>query len=267
MERKIFLAFCFVFLLFNSVLASSDTVDNNLELTAGISHITYEEPDVMEEKGLMYGIIGAFTHNDNFMLRGETRFSWGEVDYSSSSTGTLDNIDDYILEFRGLLGRNFSSSDKTTIVPYIGFGYRYLNDDSSGRLTSTGHAGYERESNYYYSPIGVELITELENGWSWGAMLEYDIFWKGVQKSHLSDANLGFSDLENDQNSGYGLRGSLKFIKKDKTMDFLIEPFITYWNIAKSKEQAVSYTGIIVGTGYEPKNNSIEIGVKSGVKF
>jgi len=87
----------------------------------------------------------------------------------------MNNIDDYILEFRGLAGYDFPVSKASFLTPYAGIGYRYLNDDSSGKVASTGALGYERESNYIYSPIGVKFIADLKKGWSMGAMVAK--FW------------------------------------------------------------------------------------------
>lgn len=241
-----------------------------LEAGGEISHITYEEPGVMEEKGLMYGVSASYTYHrpdPKLMLKAQGRFSAGQVDYSSSSSGEMDNIDDYIFELRGLGGYDFIISSTSAITPYLGLGYRYLNDDSSGMTTSTGAKGYERESNYCYSPIGLEVISELQNGWSLGGLIEYDYFWSGKQKSHLSNAVAAFGDLKNDQDDGYGLRGAIKFKKESDKVDFLIEPFIRYWNIEKSNESEATYQGVIIGYGYEPKNNSTEIGLNFVISF
>ncbi len=237
---------------------------HSFELGPEISHITYEEPGVMEEKGIMYGISGSYTYHNNLMLKAEGKGSWGEVDYDGRTQDgtplTIDNIDDYILEFRGLVGYDFPALKASILTPYIGFGYRYLNDDISFHP-----AGYERESNYYYSPIGLAVITDLENGWSIGTMFEYDYFWKGEQVSHSTD--LGCSnDLENEQEDGYGLRGSVKLQKKSKGMGFSIEPFIRYWDIDDSDIALTSCQGFIFA-GMEPENNSTEIGVKIAVVF
>lgn len=285
MKKLLAITLCFAFIGMGSVLAQIELPKHSWDLGTEISYIKYKEPSVMEEKGMMYGLLGSYTYRgcvppadfDKWMLKAEGRFSYGQVDYKNS--GTLDNIDDYILEFRGLGGYDFSF-EASTLTPYIGIGYRYLNDDASGMTTSTGAVGYERESNYFYSPIGVEVITPLKNNWSVGAMLEYDIFWWGKQKSHLSDARLynpivgyyTFNDIENRQDKGYGIRGSIKFQKKGEKLDFVIEPYIRYWNIRKSKgvtTSTISENGlwIITGTFYEPKNNSTEIGCRLAVKF
>ncbi len=265
MKKIIALTTCFMFVGVGSIFAGSlqKQKRNTWESGVEISHIKYEEPGVnMKEQGIMWGLGGSFTHRDNWMLKAEGNFSFGLVDYSSPS-GKMDSIHDYMLEVRGLAGYDFPMLKATVLTPYIGFGYRYLNDDTSGMTTSTGSSGYERESNYYYSPIGVETVTELENGWSLGATIEYDYFWKGIQKSHLSDIDSGLSDQKNDQKSGYGLRGSIKF----QNNRYVIEPFIKYWDIDKSEVQDVAYHGTYVGYVYEPKNNSTEIGIKFERKF
>jgi hypothetical protein len=261
------LAICFIFAGTGGALAEVALPRHSLEVGTEISYIKYEEPDIMEETGMMYGIVGSYAYHNNFMLKAEGKWSYGQVDYdgqlSDGTSYTIDNIDDYTLEFRGLGGYDFPVSETITITPYIGFGYRYLNDDPSFDVY-----GYGRESNYYYSPIGVEITTPLKNDWSIGATVEYDYFWKGIQKSHLEDFLAGLDTLENDQNKGYGIRGSIKFQNKGEKIGLVIEPYVRYWNIAKSKEATITYSGTPIGAvGWEPKNNSTEIGCKLAVKF
>jgi len=237
------------------------------ELGPEISYVEYKEPDVMKQKGYMYGIVGSYTYHDKLMLKAEGRFSYGQVDYSSPISGTEDDIYDYMWEFRGLAGYDFPVSKASFLTPYAGIGYRYLNDDSSGKVTSTGASGYERESNYIYSPIGVRLITNLKNGWSVGAMAEYDIFWWGKQISHLSDAVPGYNDPQNRQTHGYGLRGSVELQRKAKNVTFGIAPFIRYWDIKESKHTDLTSYGVRIGEAWEPKNHSTEYGINLLVRF
>jgi hypothetical protein len=199
------------------------------------------------------------------MLSIEGKGSWGQVDYENS--GTIDNINDYMLEFRGLGGYAFSVSRAITLTPYIGLGYRYLNDDMGGKISSTGAAGYERESNYLYSPAGLEALADLGGSWYLGVTAEYDIFWWGRQVSHLSDVNSDYNDLENEQHEGYGLRGSVRVQKKYGRASFAAEPFVRYWNIKKSDTADWTYRGTRIGYGVEPKNDSTEIGLRLTVRF
>lgn len=50
-------------------------------------------------------------------------------------------------------------------------------------------------------------------------------------------------------------------------VDFVIEPFIRYWNIKKSQDADITYGGVVVGTGYEPENNSTEVGIVLSIGF
>ena len=126
---------CFIFLgVANSFAEPFQLQVYTWEVGPEISHFTYEEPDVMEEKGFMNGIAGSFAYHNKLMLKADLRFSYGQVDYKNS--GTMDNVDNSIFETRWLAGYDFLVSEFTFITPYIGLGYRYLNNDSSGRTSS-----------------------------------------------------------------------------------------------------------------------------------
>jgi hypothetical protein len=248
---------------------------NHFEVGTEISYIDYKEPDIMEQEGMMYGLFATAEHHDmwkhpakkngSWMLKAEGHLNYGQVDYEGS--GTMDDIDDFMAEVRGIGGLDLPLSSSWILTPYTGIAYRYLYDDSSGRMTSTGAWGYQRESNYIYSPLGLEATTTLGSGWSLGIAVEYDIFWWGKQISHLSDVNASYNDIENVQTDGFGVRGSFKLTKKGKDIDIIIEPFIRYWDIEKSDEAAMTYYGITIGTGWEPANHSTEIGCRLGIKF
>jgi hypothetical protein len=259
MKKVLALVICFMFVGVASVSAQTETgalfKKHAFELAHEISYRIYKEPDVMKEKGMMYGLVGSYTYHNKIMLKVEGKGSWGKVDYSNSRE--IDNITDYMLEFRGLGGYDFFISKASIITPFVGIGYRHLNDDFF----------YERESNYLYSPIGIGFIAGLGKDWSLGGTGEYDLFWWGKQKSHRSDVLAGLNDLENRQKKGYGLRGSITLEKKFKKVIFEGGPFIRYWKIKKSETETITYLGTPIGVGWEPKNNSTEVGVMLGAKF
>ena len=268
-NRQKFIAIVITCFMFTGVESSfsGQMQKNTWALGPEISYIEYVEPEVMKEKGWLYGIGGSYTYHQKLMLKAEGRFSYGTVDYSSPISSTMDDIDNYIVEFRGLGGYDFTVSEASVLTPYIGIGYRYLNDDSSMKVTSIGARGYERESKYLYSPVGVKFIADLKDGWSMGAMAEYDIFWWGRQISHLSDACPCLNDPKNRQTRGYGLRGSVEFQKKVKRVAFAVGPFIRYWNIKESDHADLTWYGIKIGEVWEPRNHSAEYGINLVVRF
>ena len=236
-----------------------------LEIAPELYSFVYKEPDVMQEKGIMGAIAASYAYHDDLMFKVEGRYFYGKVDYSNS--GTIDGIRDYGFEVRLLGGYDFKPTSTLTITPSVGIGYRYLKDDMGGRVSSTDALGYSRESNYYYSPIAVEAVQVLSDRWSIGAILEYDYLWEGVQQTNLRDVDSSLNNLRNEQHSGYGLRGSIVAKRKTDWGHLAVEPFIRYWRIEKSAEQVISQGGSAVAIGWEPTNNTTEIGLRLGIGF
>ena len=115
------------------------------EFTAGpsVSYIKYEEPGIMEETGMMYGGFAdykaRFTNGVVAGLNGD--FNFGQLDYDSNGTGSVDNIDNFLGEARGTLGYNFLAVDQNELTIYAGFGYRYLLDKLGGIAPVTAIRG------------------------------------------------------------------------------------------------------------------------------
>jgi len=231
------------------------------DLGTFFSNITYEEPGLMKNEGSMYGLRGTYTYHKEQMFRADMRIGRGKVDYTSKNTGSMKDIDDTLFEVRGLVGADVMKSKTSALTLYTGFGYRYLKNDSSDRRTSTGHYGYERESNYYYSPIGLEILGKGSKKWRIKTIIEYDYFWFGKQVSHLSDADPQYGDIESHQDYGYGYRASFELTRKFENSSLSVEPYYRYWDIDKSELNNLTYSGVIIGTGWEPENNTTEYGV------
>ena len=81
----------------------------------------------------------------------------------------------------------------------------------------------------------------------------------GVQRSYLSDTGLGYPDVSNQQNSGYGVRASLAYERGG----WSIGPFINYWRIQASRASFISSTGYV----YEPTNRTEEYGAQLKYRF
>lgn len=250
---------------------------HELEIGTEISHIVYKEPIFnLKNRGNMYGAYGVYTYRPREdilfgneivnMYRIDGKISFGQMNYSSTS-GTISGIDDYLLELRGVIGYDFAFAEDWLITPYGGIGYRRLSDDSSGKTTSTGAAGYGRVANYIYMPFGLEMAHQLDKVWKIGATGEFDVFLWGRQDSYLSDVDSSLPDLHNRQKRGIGLRGSLEIVRTGEKYNFLLQPFVRYWHLNDSDlNTAVGPTGLAI-SGLEPNNHSTELGIKAGVQF
>lgn len=255
------------------------------EISPQAFYSTYREPGFMRQEALMYGLGASYTYktrqnspvhsfrdfflgnNSINIYRIELLGAYGKFDYESEGTGVDNGIPNYLAEGRGLLGYEFPTR-YLVIMPFGGVGYRYLLDDGGGRITTTGHWGYDRESQYLYAPVGFSFQKEFFKGWHAHLILEYDVFIDGTQKSHLEDGGTGLDTLENDQAQGYGLRGSLKIFKRSSKIDFIFEPFVRYWDIEDSEASVVSAGGSVLPlAGIEPANNTTEYGVKISIRY
>jgi len=268
--RKIWArALCFVVAAVASVSAQTrtDALPEKSAFEAGIdvSYLTYNEPNV-KTKGMMYGLAGSYTYRNNVMLKAELRASYGGVEwYGTTLAGervTASNSLNLLGELRGLGGYDFPVFTSSVLTPYLGVGLRYINNDVLPKP-------YERETYYVYSPIGVAFVTAVGRGWSIIETAEYDYLWWGYQTSHPMDALPGLTnDIVVHQRNGYGLRGSVALEKKYRNIAFKGGPYVNYWKVERLNPQTLPYTGSPTGFVWqEPGNNSLEVGIRLGVKF
>lgn len=266
--KKYFILPVVAFIFIHAITAPAQPLQLEIvEPCIELSHITYKEPGLMSERGIMYGFNVFYSLVSDVQWKVEGKLSTGQVAYTGAlMDGTplsISGIGDTMLEVRGLWGLSKPHAPYFQ-GPFAGLGYRYLYDGAD-----KSEYGYRRESRYKYVPLGYEYVyaDESESGWTTGWVIEYDYFLSGSQVSHLSDHNPGVSDMTNEQKEGYGYRASLKFRKSTDRINLTIEPFVRYWNIAQSVMQTVTYYGYPVGYGYEPANNSTEIGVKLILRY
>ena len=204
------------------------------------------------------------------VFRAELRYALGKVDYTGS--GTYSGLDDHMYELRGIIGQEIGRAVSGQILPYVGIAMRYLNNG----LEEYQPGGYNRESTYFYVPIGVQMRKGFSKGWNLGLNLEYDYFCSGEQTSHLEDTGFPIDPSTNKQRKGFGWRGSLKIVKEWPRIKLSIEPYYRYWHIRDSEISLWTSGGVPIPdpynpgyflAGQEPDNTTQETGVKMGIEF
>lgn len=257
-------SFCVWTFLFLFVLPVSASAQLEFEIGPEVYYFKYEEPGMMKESGIMSGVAGSLKHkHKNRMIALEGRFAAGTVDYSSKDTGNISNVDDYTTEWRILGGQSFRLTEDSIITPYIGWGFRKIQDNLAGRRSTTGHFGYKRESSYQYSPLGIKVDSELGEGWFLGTTIEYDFFWRGKQKSQRGEINSRYKNITNIQEEGHGARVSINLTRKFQDFSLGIKAFIRSWFVENSN-LADSGAG---GWQKEPGNITFEIGTAVSIGF
>lgn len=234
------------------------------ELAISVSGYRYEEPNFMSLQGLKNGLDLRFTQAQlaqPTFIREEFRFAAGTVDYQSKDTGSHNSEPDWYFEGRILTGSDWFLGN-AVISTYTGLGYRFLLNDGRG-LSTTNAAGYRRESNYLYLPLGILYRIESTDVAQWTGVVEYDHLLAGNQFTRLSDAGLGYADLNSKQDKGYGVKLRLTY----STTDWFFGPYLHYWDIADSRIDVIYKNGLPAGYGVEPKNRTTEFGFEFGRPF
>ncbi|HHV01240.1 MAG TPA: hypothetical protein GXX68_03510 [Defluviitoga tunisiensis] len=201
----------------------------------------------MKEYGLMKGVSLSYHYNSNFLFKVEGKFAYGNISYDGSTSDghpvKLNNVFDYTFEIRELIGKQFSLNSEIFISPFLGLGYRNLNDE----LGKASYLGYKRESNYLYLPIIIQTSINLKKDIIMYNEFEYDLFFLGIQNSYLSDVNPVYSNVRNIQNQGFGLTDHLSFSVPLFNSIISTKLFIRYWHVEKSSLAYLKKSGENIG--------------------
>ena len=238
---------------------------NQLGLT--ISSYAYDEPSLnVRVTAINVGVeyLGTYAFQNDWFVLGQVDYSNGPVKYSGS--GTASGIPQYYVNLKAAFGRDFAF-DGFVLSPYIGIGYRFLDQALGGVVTTTGARGYDRRSTYNYIPIGVmHRFAVNDNKAKLETTLEYNYLISGNQYSGLAAANPYLANQNNVQNSGYGI--NLTVLYKQDQWGF--GPYYKYWNIADSQTNTNSFVAAgrqFTYTTKEPANTTNEFGLKLTYSF
>jgi hypothetical protein len=217
------------------------------EVAPEVSYYRYAEPGTMKIDGLLYGVAASYTcYRPRGLFRVDGEFAFGLVDYEGSlldgTPYTMEGSYDFLLNLRLLWGRSWPVAGWDNLF-YAGLGYRGLNDCSI-----QDPAGYDRQSNYFYVPLGLKTYRDLIGHWQIGIGGEFDLLLLGIQISGVEDNGA----VVNLQASGFGARTSVELRRQVKSTDLAIAPFVQYWWVEESNTS---------DGWYEPRNNTIQYGL------
>ena len=272
-------------------------------------YITYLEPLQVTHDGLLCGAFASYTHrlnhnrpieslgdifrngNGTNFFKVEGSYVTGEVNYDVSVLDESDGYDTWEFDVRGLIGYDIPSQDYSFLItPFFGFGYRGLHIEDAGGWVDYADAfwNYDRDMDYGYLPLGLQVQKDFQKKWRMELSVEYDWVVFGNLTSHFDQPGfivvgtgaaagkmLQMEKMENDQDEGYGVRASAKIIKVHEPFDIFVEPFIRYWNINASESSHYHFVdqegGRYVASGtnvnYEPENTTIECGFRMGLRY
>lgn len=239
---------------------------NAAEVTLDISDYSYEETqegrffmaDDSDPPFVSLGIRDwdrpATDGSFGFMYTGEG--TAGRVAYDSQKSPPIHKTY-YKARFEGYLAYRINQY----FTPYIGLGYRFLHDDSGGKIGSDGGIFYDRQNHLAYLPVGVR-VDPFEN---WSFKLQANYLIKGWQISYTTDGRpAGYSDAHNKQDKGWGVDFTANYQLNDKWSAY---GFFRYWNIDRSDSDCGDVPTFGYVCWWEPTNTTQEIGLGVAYRF
>lgn len=243
------------------ISATSIASENNIyRLGASLGWVNYLEPGYISFYGFMAGAHGLAEIKTPtvFDFRFEGDAYYGVIQYDGAVQDKFNNVtplkagaNDYIIVARAKPEVALLGHSESNFYLNAGLGYRYLND----RVNST--SGYQREVAYLFFPVGTRAEFKVNDRFGLGWDLEYDFFWYGKVKSHLSDTSSSNPDVVNTQAAGYGYRAMIEFKFLTELGSIFVKPYYQWWSLENSDRAPYINNQVLI----EPKNSSSMGGV------
>lgn len=246
-------------LLFPTLTFAGETDPIVLEGGPVISHIKDGSA-----QGILYGLRLAATYRPAKIipLQAEVKLNYGEIDDTSRSfaNSKAAEIPTDTLSLRFKAGYDLALSRDTTITPYLGLGLQHTQISYGHAVLTTGDPAPDQQNWYYYTPIGVQTKTRLNQQWSTGISVEYDLVWAARGRWQLSNISSSDANAVLDLDNGYGLQGTVRLEHTGDSFNFVLEPYLAHWHVAYNP---LSYTLSGIPQPQETfSDNSTEIGLR-----
>ncbi len=143
---------------------------------------------------------------------------------------------------------------------FMGLAYRAEENNQ------TFAGGYPREISALYLPFGMNTKIGLSENWSIKAEGQFDYLVSGKTTSRMSKNSPDYGDVTHDQNSGYGIRASIRAQYQISKVSIVLGPYYSMWKVEESNSVPTRYQG---GTQYmiEPANDTTRYGISLGVLY
>ncbi len=220
----------------------------------------YEEFDdrgdsLDREQGLLPGANGGFTYRTpDWRLDGTLRWLSGDADYTSPSAETT--TDEEILDLSLFLGLPLLSSASESLHLIAGGGYHSW----WRNIRSTAFAnGIDETYRWPYLLLGLHGEHRLDARTDLTAAFQLQRTLNPELSVHfLRD----FDDVDLDLKEKTGFRisfGLTRALGDDIALQ--LSPWFEYWKLGRSDDQSLTMDGVPVGTVFEPRSETHNIGI------
>jgi hypothetical protein len=227
----------------------------------------FDEPGFDRQSGPYGTVGGSYTgyYFDTFWTA-DLRFGAGVTDFTSSASGTINNIWDYSSELRLIATRDIELSSDIILQPSLGLGYRVLYDNAGGAISSNGSIAINRLTQYLYWPVGIGFSFPAGSV-TFKPSFEYDFLIDGNVTAYTAGLGGIDNNLSNDLNSGSGFRVKLDTEVQTTNGKLTFGPFLHYWSVRVSDLAPINAGGQTVADAFEPISHTWEAGFGASLKF
>jgi hypothetical protein len=248
---------------------------------AGIELFDYkyrEQSDgetIVYDDGTFTGIHVAYveTIGSGLFLRAKLSAARGSVDYRSPDPAgevRLDDVSQSIGQFDMQIGTDLPVGGGITVSPFTGLGARVLIDESGGKFSDNGFAGYDREIGFGYLPVGAALRLPISGaGTALLMSAQYNVIVTGTARSNFSGLDPELPDVELDLDGGSGIEASATLQLPIGKRAVNVGPFLRHWDLNRSRSSTLANPENQAEAieFFEPRNRTSEIGLRLSFAF
>ena len=269
---------CLLFALFTLVISPCSLAQETVSTPTGLSFTLsgfkhkYEEVNAEGSFFMSNESEGHSIYDYDFGYTGRTVMGhvyWsiyfslfsGYTDYESANSGSMQDTAHKGYTSSLLFHHDIVIAPVATLSPFFGIAYRELEDDKTGKRTTTNATGYYRLSEYTYVPLGADLYYQITPQWRLAVKGQ----WNSLAYARHTTQFSGDAIPKNQHNGyGYLVEAGLAYI--DHSYQVGISLFSQYWKIQDSEIETVTINGL-TATMYEPENETKESGYRLSLSF
>ncbi len=241
---------------------------NNVEFGFMYYNFDYEEdlpsPLKSTEEGWLPGFYMGYTYNkkDDLYTKLFTQYTQAETDYDGTTqagTPVTDTTDNVFFRVEWDVGYTFDSGEKSSVTPYVGWGYRYW------KRGLGGSSPYDEKYTWQYIPVGIRADFELNDRWNMGANVAARFMFGGKMRVKTRTENFKV-DLGNK--TGWFAEMPIR-CKFSTAWSLVTTPWYEYSEIGKSNEVYYIYAGSFIAPdpAYEPASTTHQYGINIGLVY
>lgn len=248
-----------------SAYAGDDVARLDARLAAGIMHFDYEEFDsggsLDREEGYLPGLGVGLQLARGGLFAETTLEAWsGRVDYASATVST--ETDEDLLDWNAIAGYTLFALADRRLSLYAGPGYRHWQRDI--RSTPTAF-GLDETYRWWYASVGLRAESKVTEGLSFQADLQLRRTFNPSVDVHFK---IGYDDVTLDLGEANGARAAFTLESRvDRNVRVFVTPWFEYWKLGRSTEIVLTQNGVPVGSVFEPRSRTRNLGINAGVRW